>query len=322
VSILDNPSLDTGAVANPFIPYGWVNSGLDVGDSETEAVIRHSEGASLQFNVGAVAGEKITQQLILASGKYFHFGAWTYGDGAGAGFKLNCVNAVLASNPAVSSLDTPHTATWSKTWAVWRATGANPTVEIEADSGAGAERYVDDIQLEVCDDVTLTATPASLANSLESGGIRNDGLDRLTQPIPSGLIFAANGILRFRTIPRHSAATAALFGNLTPRIGVSYRDANNLLDVYWSAANTITLNTIIGGVALAGNYNATGRIVADISYLFEFVYTPAMVLLKLNGVTVITVVRPVNFGANIPNVFYAGSTAAFVQQADAVYLAV
>lgn len=140
----DNPSLDTGAVADPFVPYGFVNSGLDAGDTETEAVVRHSEGASVQFNTTAVAGEKITQQLTLASGRFFIFGAWTYGDGS-AGFKLNCVDAVLHSNPAAATINTPHTAAWAKTWAVWRATAANPTIEIEADDGAVAERYVDDI---------------------------------------------------------------------------------------------------------------------------------------------------------------------------------
>lgn len=308
MSILDNPSLDTGAVANPFIPYGWTNSGLDAGDTETEAVVRHSEGASLQFNAGAVAGEKITQQLVLASGKYFHFGAWSYGDGAGAGFKLNCVNAVLHGNPALATLNTPHTASWSKTLALWRATGANPTVEIEADDGAVAARYIDDLILETLDDVTLTVTPASQANSLEGTGIRIDGRDVCTQPIPAdGRITNSSGWIRFYTVLRHSDNIVNSFGSIPPEIMHVRYDANNNFDFYWSGVNQLRLLFTVAGIAYSGIWNTGGgALVAGTLYMVDIIWGASTAKVYINGVERIALSGLLTM-PGVPTIIYWGN---------------
>lgn len=321
-NLLDNPALNIGA-GDPWIPSGWSNTGLDSGDtqsSSTGGAVYHSGSECMQWNTGAVASEKITQQITLASGKFFRFSIWTYGDGS-AGFVINAVNAVLQANPLSSSLTTPHTAAWSQTKGVFRATSANPTIEIEADSGAAGNRYTADLSVTTNDDVSLTCTPASAANSVESSGIRVDGYDSAPQTIPANSIFANQGWIKFAWIPRHSAADVAKFGNATPAIAQIYGDADDYITLDWSAANTIRLRYNANGAGVqTGTWDATGAIVAGTTYQMEIKYLPSGMELIVDGTTRITITAAVAFGT-VPTSFYPGSLQAGGSQVDAVFLA-
>jgi hypothetical protein len=180
-----------------------------------------------------------------------------------------------------------------------------------------AQRYLDDMYSILLDDVTLTVTPASQANSLEGAGIRVDGLDRLTQPITS--LNANHGKISFPVTPRHAAATAALIGNATPRVATFYGDANNYIIVDWSAANTLRLRfNAAGGGEQSATWNATGAIAAGTQYTIEIEYRGAWMTLKVDGTTRITVIAATVFTI-IPATVYWGSDDSYTQQFDSVY---
>jgi hypothetical protein len=60
------------------------------------------------------------------------------------------------------------------------------------------------------DNVSLTATPATSANSTETSGIRVDGTDTLTQPITG--LSTTNGVIKFKFTPRMNFANVPLWG--------------------------------------------------------------------------------------------------------------
>jgi hypothetical protein len=175
---------------------------------------------------------------------------------------------------------------------------------------------VDDLYLIALDDVTLTVTPASAANSAEGTGIRVDGLDRLTQPVTS--LQAGKGKITFQYTPRHSAATAALFGNTTPVICSIYADANNYILLDWSLANTIRLRYNAGGAGVqTATWTCTGLIVAGTLYNMEIRYTSSGMKLYVDGNPMISISAGVSFSV-VPSVAYWGSDNSYVQQNDFV----
>jgi hypothetical protein len=313
-NLLDNPSLDVGAVADPWIPYGWTDHGLDAGDTEIEIVVRHSEGSSMQWNAGAASPEYIHATPAMTNNKYYGVGLWGYGDAA-KGVGLAGTVGDIATQAARSAINLKNiTAAWvhKPAVAVGYTGGWFPIVP-EAAAGI---RYLDDLYLVLLDDVTLTVTPASQANSLEGTGIRVDGLDRLTQPITT--IQAGKGSIKFYYTPRHSAATPALFGNATPAVCSLYADANNYILLDWSAANTMRLRYNAGGVGVqTGTWNATGLIVAGTLYAMEIRYTGGGMSLYVNGASVLTISANVAFTV-VPTTAYWGSDNSTTQQNDVV----
>jgi hypothetical protein len=111
----------------------------------------------------------------------------------------------------------------------------------------------------------------------------------------------------------------ALFGNLTPVICSLYADANNYILLDWSAANTLRLRYNAGGAGVqTGTWDATGAIVAGTLYLITIQYKAGYMLVKINGVTRITIPALVNFSV-IPTLAYWGSDNSYAQQIDAVF---
>jgi hypothetical protein len=292
---------------------------LDAGDTEIEAVIRHSEGNSMQWNVGS-DNESIfnSAALGLSANKYLGCGLWIYGDGADwrSPYLSLSGNSVAQYSPAITDAKGSGAAAWSRANIIARVTAVNPVLGIYAGWAPTGIRYTDDFYAIALDDVTLTVTPASQANSLEGTGIRVDGLDRLTQPIINMKL--NKGVARFPYTPRHSAATVALFGNATPVICHLYADANNYILLDWSAANTIRLRYNAGGAGVqTGTWNATGLIVAGTQYILEISYTGSVMYLKINTVTVITILAPTIFTV-IPTTANWLHDNVFAQQNDAV----
>jgi len=323
-NLLDNPSLDTGAVADPWIPDGYTNIDLDAGDTEIETVVTHSGASSMQHNTTS-SNEKFTYPTTIALAKYMGFGYWTYND-ASAGFIQGANDGASLKaqySTTVYSLVSSHLASWKHNLLVYRITGVNPFHALYSDAGAVGARYLDDLYAILLDDVSLTVTPASAVNSVESGGIRVDGWDIAPQPIPAGRLFPTIGWVRIRCIPRHAGADALKFGSATPYIAEWYGDVNNYFYIYWSAANTMTLAfKSAGGALQTGNWATAGAILAGGNYLLEVRYDLNNMYLYVNSVLRITVTSPIAF-TTIPVFCYPATANALVagQHEDAVFLA-
>ena len=200
------------------------------------------------------------------------------------------------------------------------AATANPRFRIRAWNGAGDTRFLDDAYAFICDDVSLTVTPADLANSAENGGLRVDGRDGAPQPIPAGSIAVTAGDIRITTAPRHDIADMDNFGNTTPVLFHVFGDATNYIYVELSAANTIRLRFNDGGGEHLGVWAAGGLLVADTDYLFRVVWTAAQMQLIVDDTVRITIAQPVNFGT-MPTQIYPGSRQTVDYQVDAVFKA-
>jgi len=174
------------------------------------------------------------------------------------------------------------------------------------------------------DAITLTVTPASQANSLESGGIRVDGMDVGDANVPAGYFSATFGWFRWGIANRHGDTEIALFGNATPVEALAYFDANNYVLVDWAAADTMRLTVVVGGVNTTANWATGGAyFVPDVKSVAEARWTSGNCVLIVDGATVITVTpgAGINFGASTPNVVYYGGDENALQQVDAVFSA-
>jgi len=185
-------------------------------------------------------------------------------------------------------------------------------------SGASQFNY-DDWYCVALDDVSMTVTPANLANSAENGGLRVDGRDLCSQPIPAGILTDTGGWIKFRYIPRHDESVVDAFGNPASYILRVHFDANHFIDLWHSLANRVDLAFNDGGGVHAANW-APATLTTGIEYLFEIKYNAGEMILKIDGVTRITITVPINF-ANIPTIIYWGTDQTTALQVDAVFKA-
>jgi hypothetical protein len=155
-----------------------------------------------------------------------------------------------------------------------------------AQNNAVGNRYADDIYMIHLDDVSLTCTPASEANSTETiaavTGLRVDGYDTCTQPVTD--LTAAAGSIRFRVNFRHDAADWIAFGQALMPIMYQWENANNYIYVAVDLADRITLAyNAQGAGAVTGNWTPTG-LVANTWYEFEVRYTGGACTLTVDSV--------------------------------------
>ena len=267
-------------------------------------------------------------QITAAADSFVRIGMWSYGDGS-AGFTIGGLNAtqlLLQHSTSAFNVSTPHTAVWSYTVAVFRVIAANPNIYILADTGAAGLRYIDDIEVDILDDVSLTVTPASAANSVESGGIRIDGYDNApVNPIPV-VLGATSGRVVFGCYSRHGSNNQVFgqSGNIET-YGLLYNNANNYIEFYVDndSAN-IYFEITVGGVLTQDNAVArAGLFGIDTLFIAEFEYSATQCILRIDGVDIVTLVpgAGIDFGANIPDQFWAGSNTTGIQQADSVFVA-
>lgn len=320
-SLLDGGDMEVGA-GNPWIPTGWTNYNLDAGDTQAEAATIHAGAQSMEWNPGATTDEGIYQQITAATGDYILVSLWSYCDGS-AGLTVGGLDAtqmVLHSDPTAFNVATPHTAVWSFTQALFRVVAANPSVYILADAGAVGDRFIDDVSVVANGDVSLTVTPASLANSAESSGLRIDGRDSLTQPITR--ITATRGSIRWFWRPRHDAADLVAFDEAANQAYILHADGNatNYIVLRATAANTIQLEFNDGGGAHNTNWNCIGQVTADTLYSMRIVYSPTQMRLYQDGILRATISQPVAFALDPQTwTMYWGSNDTPARQGDAVF---
>jgi hypothetical protein len=205
-------------------------------------------------------------------------------------------------------------------------TGAGVVIQLFAvNTLAAGDRWTDDVYAIECDDVTLTVTPASEANSLESGGIRIDGFDTGTQPIAVGDIGATRGLVRFDFYLRHASAIHDEFGNATPILATWWGNVTNYIQLHTTGANgdlVLTFND--GGGAHTVTWAAPGLLV-DTRYRLEVEWWGSMMVFRVYVPGTAPIVRgtinqPVAF-ATVPTIAYYGSRQAGDWQSDVVFLA-
>jgi len=324
-NLMDNPSLETGAGV-PWIPDGWTNSGLDPGDSVASSAgggVIHSGSDCIEFAVGASGGEAIYQDPGGTVGNFVGIGSWGYFDGVKAVYFqfANVSNGVLQYSPTVTFRVPPNDAVWIHTAQVGRVTGALMRTMWLPEAGAAGLPYLDDTYIVGLDNVSLTATPASAANSLETSGLRVDGQDLCSWAVPAGRLSIGQGWLRWNWTPRHSAALLASYAGATnlPYIARAWGDANNDVLVEVTAANTIQLDVTAGAVNATQNWNCAGAIVAGTTYKMELRWDGAWFRLLVDDV-IQAQVSPALL-TTVPGTIYWGCDATPEHEADATYAA-
>jgi hypothetical protein len=319
-NLLDNPSFDTGAVADPWIPYGWDNANLVAGElaSSADAI---GGGYSLYWNK--------TNYHFLRKNPSYTIGKF-YGVGMAAKWVSSSTNNAVdvgsyiddeikaqskSTNVGYLYLTTKSTS-WIQKYSVVRSCTA----------GAGwipgylpIVAYMDNCYAILCDDVSLTVTPASAANSVESGGIRVDGKDVCNQTIPIGRLFATQGWVRFRWIPRHNDADVAKFGWSSPSILNIYSGVE-WFELRWNAATSLQLRFSINGVTGSAGWATAGAIVTGGNYLIDIKYSPTNVEVLVDGILRITISPTTIAWTVIPTTAMFGHDVT-INQIDAVFLA-
>ncbi|MHA2065288.1 MAG: DUF2341 domain-containing protein, partial [Candidatus Thorarchaeota archaeon] len=277
---IDKPSLETGS-GNPWIPDGWSNSSNPLGSGEgiQETTIVHSGASSLKFAI--TSSPSIQKGIIQSSaisdngvGGYTAFGAWMYESTGNIQSSISGNDYQYHHNASNGPTIQPASSgSWIHKSRIGRRydTGASWLRAIKDWDDGDVTGYFDDIYAYHLDAVTLTVTPASEANSLESSGLRVDGRDTLTQTISN--LTTTKGTIKFDYTPRHDAADQLAFLESTDvYIGEWYGDADDYIQLYWSAANTVTLAYSINGTTGSDTWNASVNIDAGTTYTFTVAY--------------------------------------------------
>jgi hypothetical protein len=319
-NLIDNPTFAVGS-GDPWVPSGWSNSGGLSGEILEDTTEYHSGGRSMKL-VGLGAHYTfVSAPLTVAVGRFIYVGSWLKSTSVGRGFiESNVQVKRQSSNAGWDAQFTVNWAAWKLHHRMGRVAIANPSLSYLAYNTNNQSQ--DDLYAIALDPVTLTCTPASTANSQETSGLRVDGRDTLSQAVTAvDGIFATSGTIKFRYTPRHSAAVAAKFGELTPYLCHLWGNATDYAALYWSAANTLKLEFNANGAGVqSGTWDATGVIVAGTTYAIEIAYTATTMTLKVDDVTKITVTQAVNFGT-VPTTIYWGHKQDSTCVSDAAYAA-
>ena len=273
--LITNPSLEVGA-GDPWIPTGWVSTTLDAGDTQASTTgggLIHSGAEAMQWNPGAVTGELIETDGISVAGQYYGSGVWVCGNTTG--FLWGAATSDRGTYHYIQNtpqLPTSHAPVWNHHVGVLRALFGNMLPSLWSDAGAGGARYTDDAYWVSLNSVSLTVTPASEANSAESGGIRVDGRDTETQATDYDFRMDRGKLGPIWATPRHSIANAQAFGQAVEYLIDLYEDANNYIRAY-RTTNTVTLTVNAQGAgaqtdtwAATGLWNADARVKLWIEY--------------------------------------------------------
>jgi len=307
----DDESGGGGGTVNVAPGWNAINVETDGTDTLDESATAHSGSKSQQVNVDAGAEGIIGAANVFTSGTWHLVTIWLYG-------VTGSVQILDSSSNFLNDVVTPSVGAWTRYSWVVKATNAN-RLYIRS-SGGAANFLVDDVSVIALDDVSITATAATQANSTEDGGIRVDGLDTLTQDI-TGKLGATSGKIRFNYTPRHDAADVAKLGMSSPQIMTISYNTDNYIYAWWSATNTVTFRMRVGGTSYNQTWDATGAIVAGTTYLVEIEYNSTQATLSVDRVVKATVTPGpgIDFGANIPDTFRAGTNISGVNQGDAVF---
>ena len=289
----DDPSVETGTAPT------------DVGTpttSEQSAAQAHSDTNSWKV-IADAADEGIKRAITTTSGVFYLATAWVYADTAGT---VDMEGPTAQTGSAAKATTTANDA-WQHLRFVFRATAAS--TDLQFTSNAAQTFYVDDVAVRALTAVSLTATPASAANSVESGGLRVDGYDSLVQPTTARLR-RNRGVIRWKARMRHAPANIVKFAQAanTAYLLYAYGDATNYVAVYGSAANQMTLAFNDGGGAHTVNWDCTAAWTANQEHVWALDYDTNRMRLWHNGLVVATINEPPNF-AVVPTSLYFGGNA-------------
>ena len=172
------------------------------------------------------------------------------------------------------------------------------------------------------DNVTITATPANLINSIEPSGLRVDGRDSCVQMIPATVLKPTAGRILWAWTPRHSDVEAVTF-DIPAWIMRTDGGANNYIDVVWNNVNNLRLQFNANGAGIQiGNWaTGGGAIVPDTTYQMEVRYGTAWMRLYIDGVLRITINAPTGFTWGFPIPHYWGSTDTIISHVDSTFAA-
>ncbi len=290
---------------------GWANYNCETDGTDTldESADAHSGSKSQQINVTVDNEGIIGDNNSFTQYKWHVVTVWIKGTSGDVRISDSQAGAFF------SEVIVAPAAAWTRYSFVTYATLARK-LRVTANAGA-ANFLVDDVSVIVLDDVSITVTPASEANSTEDGGIRVDGLDTaLSAPVT---VTASKGKLNFYITKRHAAADVAKLGETTPYELHWYEDANNYLYIYWSAANTLDVKYNAQGAGeQTGQVDMTGAWAAGARKLVTLEWGGSSCKLDIDSVNKITIAQPASFTAMTAN-FYFGSDKDGVNQSDSVY---
>jgi len=266
--------------------------------------------------VADAADEGIKRAITTTSGVFYEAQGWVYADTAGT---VDMEGPTAQTGSAAKATSGSNDA-WELLTFVFRATAAS--TDLQFTSNAAQTFYVDDVAVVAIDPVSLTVTPASEANSAESGGIRVDGRDTLTQS--TGNYLRPNeGRIMWRMRPRHAPADILKFAEgALVWLFRSNTVGGYWFGVAWTAANTITMYLTDAGGALTDTWDCTAEWTADQEMLGEYGYRGPNAWLRVDGITVATITAAGGFGTSIPTTIYSGSDASGENQGDIVFIGV
>jgi hypothetical protein len=325
---VDNPSMERWQATTPLIPSAWVNEAMEAGAPTQEAAIVHSGTYSFRFQGGPDTDRADYSLGVGANGDFYTIGAFGYWVNGQASFEfLGGTSAWLTQYSAATdySLAVQNDVnTWKhRVGVARRVAGGDATAYVGQYNSAG-NFIIDDFYAFPLTPVSLTATPASAANSVENGELRVDGRDVSLQAGVAGL-GTTSGTYTVAWRPRHSAGSGVAFAEGTATQGAYilslHGGANDYIDVYWDQNSRIRMSYRMAGTNGAGTWSPTGaQIVAGTKYTVEVAYTGGgSMTLKIDGTTRITLNPiPGAFGTAPANV-YRGSRSNGDRQGDATF---
>jgi hypothetical protein len=326
---VDNPSMERWQGTNPDVPAGWTNESLLAG-STPKVVNAHSGSYAFEFNAPTAPPPANRADYSLtpgANGDFYTIGAFAYYVSGQAPFAFfGGFSAWLTQYSAATDYELyieNNVNTWKhRVGVARRVAGGDSAAYVGQFSGAG-DFIIDDFYAFRLTAVSLTATTASSANSVESGELRVDGRDVGLEAGVAGL-GTTSGTYTVAWRPRHSAGSGVAFAEGTAAQGAYilslYGGANDYIDVYWDQNSRIRMSYRMAGTAGTQTWNATGQIVAGTKYTLNVAYTGGgSMTLKVDGTTRITLNSiPAAFGTAPANV-YRGSSSAGDRQGDATF---
>ncbi len=324
-NLVNNPSLETGA-GNPWIPTGW-NDSLEVNESRSSAAAGgniHSGGDCIELDAVCNSDGIFTTNIFSASADlYYSMGFFGWADGGGLYWGSLSATPDRINRQTGASVETVdgyevNSNGWQHTGGVVRSTGNGIIGAYLIYFTNGNDVWADDPYALSLDAVSLTATPATKANSTENDGLRVDGLDTCTQPTQP-VLKATKGEYPFSVKQRTNPAVWCGMGNAAQYWLDHYEDANNYIRVYLSAANTITIAYNAAGAGeVTDTYDATGETWAATEKAIRVKYSGAGAQLYIDNVLAATAAGAVAFATAFTAAVSFGMRNDGTLQADAV----
>ncbi|MBP9759242.1 hypothetical protein KBD45_06100, partial [Candidatus Dojkabacteria bacterium] len=306
-NLITNPSMETGS-GNPWYPTGWAG-GYDpplTGQLMQETGDKRSGFSSLKYVASGDSKIFVSSVALNQTGSFYTFGAFYKGTGGNntiqwapnySGYLKDALgqaisNALLGSNTV-----------WVHGKGVGRLSAAENSIFMRTTYSSG---IVDDNYMFLNNNVSLTVTPANLANSTEASGLRIDGGDTYTKGIST--IVKGKGIIEMDITPRHSFSVADKFGFTKPVIAHLYIDANNSLKLYKESATVLRLTGVWNGVIVNGDWT-NPTLNAGTKYNIEINYDSngSMKLLVDNTERISVALSGKKFGVDPAGLLYIGS---------------